>query len=149
MSETSPSPAFVSAVRAISPSPALPIYCPYLKTIEEVLEAAKLGGVGLSIACCKEEAERGVAFNISKGSVGSSDFSLEKVNLNDVKHKLTKEPLSRDCSCVACKVDEGGRLGHYRAYIHHLIRCEEMLGTILLMNHNVWQCKKLEEHSAV
>lgn len=39
-------------------------------------------------------------------------------------------PLMEDCSCYACR-------NHTRAYIHHLIRSNEILGSVLLSIHNV------------
>jgi queuine tRNA-ribosyltransferase len=39
-------------------------------------------------------------------------------------------PLDEQCDCLAC-----GR--HTRAYLHHLFRCEEMLGPMLLTMHNL------------
>jgi queuine tRNA-ribosyltransferase len=39
-------------------------------------------------------------------------------------------PLDAECACPACR-------NYSRAYIHHLFRCEEMLGPMLLTWHNM------------
>jgi queuine tRNA-ribosyltransferase len=39
-------------------------------------------------------------------------------------------PLDERCACLACS-------RHTRAYLHHLFRCEEMLGPMLLTAHNL------------
>ncbi|EDW69339.1 queuine tRNA-ribosyltransferase accessory subunit 2 [Drosophila virilis] len=51
----------------------------------------------------------------------------------DVTDEAIKEdfkPLLEDCSCLSCQK-------HTRAYIHHLYKTHELLGTILLMIHNL------------
>ena len=39
-------------------------------------------------------------------------------------------PLDDKCGCPACKLS--------RAYIHHLVKCGEILGSTLLTQHNLW-----------
>ena len=53
-----------------------------------------------------------------------------KVNLRNARHQDDPRPLDADCRCPACA-------NHSRAYLHHLFRCEEMLGPILLSWHNL------------
>jgi queuine tRNA-ribosyltransferase len=43
---------------------------------------------------------------------------------------MTTHPLIPACSCLACT-------SHSRAYIHHLIRSDELLGLTLLSLHNI------------
>lgn len=65
-----------------------------------------------------------------------SEFDLkacateEVMNLNDAQYKRDSKPLVDGCPCLACK-------SHTRAYIHHLLTCEEMTGNLLLTLHNV------------
>lgn len=47
-------------------------------------------------------------------------------------------PLMTGCTCHACR-------SHTRAYIHHLFKCEEMLGEVLLYTHNRHQLMCLFE----
>jgi queuine tRNA-ribosyltransferase len=53
-----------------------------------------------------------------------------KVNLRNARHQDDPRPLDADCRCPACTE-------HSRAYLHHLFRCQEMLGPILLTWHNL------------
>lgn len=52
------------------------------------------------------------------------------MNLRNARHKRDPRPLDPACSCPACT-------GHSRAYLHHLFKAEEMLGPILLTQHNL------------
>jgi queuine tRNA-ribosyltransferase len=51
-------------------------------------------------------------------------------NLRNARFIDDASPLDENCSCLACA-------RHSRAYLHHLIRCEEILGPILLTTHNL------------
>ncbi|KAG0280159.1 Queuine tRNA-ribosyltransferase subunit qtrtd1 [Linnemannia exigua] len=56
------------------------------------------------------------------------------INLWDDEHADKFIPILEGCECYACK---GGR--HTRAYINHLLKAHEMLATVLLMSHNMYQ----------
>lgn len=45
-------------------------------------------------------------------------------------------PLSTDCQCIACAGPERTT----RSYIHHLVMTQEMLASVFLSSHNLWQC---------
>jgi queuine tRNA-ribosyltransferase len=51
-------------------------------------------------------------------------------NLRNARFIDDDAPLDENCFCLACT-------RHSRAYLHHLIRCDEMLGPILLTQHNL------------
>jgi queuine tRNA-ribosyltransferase len=51
-------------------------------------------------------------------------------NLRNARFIDDAAPLDEGCACLACT-------RHTRAYLHHLIRCEEMLGPMLLTQHNL------------
>jgi len=52
------------------------------------------------------------------------------VNLRNARHQDDARPLDDACRCPACR--------HYsRAYLHHLTRAEEVLGLMLLTQHNL------------
>ena len=53
-----------------------------------------------------------------------------KLNLRNARHQDDPRPLDAACRCPACR-------DYSRAYLHHLFRCEEMLGPILLTWHNL------------
>ena len=52
------------------------------------------------------------------------------VNLRNARHQDDPRPLSEECGCPLCR-------NYSRAYIHHLIRSEEILGPMLLTWHNL------------
>ncbi|MGE4280357.1 MAG: tRNA guanosine(34) transglycosylase Tgt [Magnetospirillum sp.] len=52
------------------------------------------------------------------------------VNLRNARHQDDRRPLDEQCSCPACRQ-------YSRAYLHHLIRSEEILGPMLLTWHNI------------
>lgn len=52
------------------------------------------------------------------------------LNIRNSKYTYDKEPLDRKCSCIACQQ-------HTRAYIHHLFKADEILGAMLLTEHNI------------
>ncbi len=51
-------------------------------------------------------------------------------NMRNARFQDDAGPLDLGCPCLACT-------RHTRAYLHHLFRCEEMLGPILLTAHNL------------
>jgi len=58
------------------------------------------------------------------------------LNFMNARHAADPRPLDADCTCYTCC--------HYsRAYIHHLLRCEEMLGPMLLTQHNLHYYQEL------
>ncbi len=52
------------------------------------------------------------------------------VNLRNARHQDDPRPLDEVCPCPACR-------SYSRAYLHHLIRSEEILGPMLLTWHNL------------
>jgi queuine tRNA-ribosyltransferase len=52
------------------------------------------------------------------------------LNVKNAKHKRDPGPLDPDCPCPVCRT-------HSRAYLHHLFKAEEMLGPILVTQHNL------------
>lgn len=55
---------------------------------------------------------------------------LQEISLEDMKYKEDFTPILDNCRCYACK-------NFTRAYINHLLVTSELLGSILLMLHNV------------
>jgi queuine tRNA-ribosyltransferase len=53
-----------------------------------------------------------------------------EVNLRNARHRDDPRPLSEGCTCPACR-------GYGRAYLHHLIKSDEILGAMLLTWHNL------------
>ena len=52
------------------------------------------------------------------------------LNLRNARHADDPAPLDPECACPACA-------GYSRAYLHHLVRCGEILGAMLLTAHNL------------
>ena len=52
------------------------------------------------------------------------------LNLRNARHADDPAPLDPECRCPACT-------GYSRAYLHHLVRCGEILGAMLLTQHNL------------
>jgi len=52
------------------------------------------------------------------------------MNMRNAKFRDDAAPLDDKCGCPACKLS--------RAYLHHLIKCNEVLGATLLTQHNLW-----------
>ncbi|GLH01884.1 Queuine tRNA-ribosyltransferase accessory subunit 2 [Gryllus bimaculatus] len=59
-----------------------------------------------------------------------SECRIYEIDLNNKMYFDDLQPVSKTCSCLTCKE-------HTRAYIHHLLSAKELLGTVLLMIHNI------------
>ena len=58
------------------------------------------------------------------------------INLRNAKFAEDLAPIEPGCDCPAC--------GSYsRAYVHHLVRCGEILGAMLMTEHNLWFYQRL------
>jgi queuine tRNA-ribosyltransferase len=64
------------------------------------------------------------------GRHGSALVGGERWNLRNARFREDHSPLDGRCPCLACRQ-------HSRAYLHHLLRSEEMLGRTLLTLHNL------------
>ncbi len=53
------------------------------------------------------------------------------VNIRNAKHAEAQAPLDPRCACPTCTT-------YSRAYIHHLVRSGEMLGAMLMTEHNLY-----------
>ncbi|PCI50502.1 MAG: tRNA guanosine(34) transglycosylase Tgt [Alphaproteobacteria bacterium] len=64
------------------------------------------------------------------GRTGQAFTHRGTVNMKNARHTDDPRPLDEDCRCAACR--------HYsRAYISHLFRGNELLGLMLLTEHNL------------
>ncbi len=64
------------------------------------------------------------------GRMGRAYTRRGALNLRNARHAEDAAPLDPQCACPACA-------RHSRAYIQHLIKCDEMLGPVLLSWHNI------------
>ncbi len=53
-----------------------------------------------------------------------------RINIKNEKYKLDKKPLDEKCKCYSCT-------NFSRGYLNHLFKAREMLGPMLLTNHNI------------
>jgi queuine tRNA-ribosyltransferase len=58
------------------------------------------------------------------------------VNLKNARHRDDPRPLDAESPCPATS-------GYSRAYLHHLVKCDEILGSVLLTWNNVWFFEEL------
>jgi queuine tRNA-ribosyltransferase len=64
------------------------------------------------------------------GRTGSALTWEGRLNLRNARYARDPAPLSEDCPCRACT-------GFSRAYLRHLVNQQELLGLVLLSEHNV------------
>ncbi|SFI41992.1 tRNA guanosine(34) transglycosylase Tgt [Jannaschia pohangensis] len=64
------------------------------------------------------------------GRTGQGWTRRGQVNLRNARHADDPRPLDEACGCPACT-------GYSRAYLHHVIRSQEMIGGMLLTWHNL------------
>lgn len=64
--------------------------------------------------------------------MGTAFSSEGRLNLKNARHAHDAKPLDEACSCPVCTG------GYTRAYLNHLVRQKEMLGSILLSTHNIF-----------
>tara|TARA_Y100001968_G_C19380809_1_gene730229 strand:+ start:537 stop:1559 length:1023 start_codon:yes stop_codon:yes gene_type:complete len=64
------------------------------------------------------------------GRHGTALVRDERWNLRNARFRKDFQPLDETCECEVCK-------NYTRAYLHHLIRSEELLGLTLLSLHNI------------
>src|SRR5690625_71737 len=57
--------------------------------------------------------------------------------IRDARYERDLRPIEEGCGCPACAG------GYSRAYLRHLVRCNEMLGPILGTLHNLWHYQQL------
>jgi queuine tRNA-ribosyltransferase len=70
------------------------------------------------------------------GRTGQAFTADGPLNLRNARFGEDQEPLEPGCPCPACS--------HFsRAYIHHLVRSGEILGAMLMTQHNLWFYQRL------
>ena len=64
-------------------------------------------------------------------------FTLDgPINIRNAKFAEDQEPLEPGCPCPTCTT-------YSRAYVHHLVRSAEILGAMLMTEHNLWFYQRL------
>lgn len=65
------------------------------------------------------------------GRTGQAFTRRGPINIRNAKFAEDLGPIDPDCACPVCK-------GWSRAYLHHLVRSAEILGAMLMTEHNLW-----------
>ncbi len=64
-------------------------------------------------------------------------FTLDgTLNMRNARHAEDMGPIDPECPCPTCA-------NYSRAYIHHLVKTDEILGPMLLTQHNIWHYQQL------
>ena len=70
------------------------------------------------------------------GRTGQAFVHDGVINIRNSKYRFDEKPLDEKCDCYACK-------NHSRAYLHHLVKSKEILGAMLLSEHNIFYYQDL------
>ncbi|KQM87256.1 queuine tRNA-ribosyltransferase [Sphingomonas sp. Leaf23] len=65
------------------------------------------------------------------GRTGQAFTRSGPINIRNAKFAEDLAPVDPDCACPVCH-------GHSRAYLHHLVRAGEILGAMLMTEHNLY-----------
>ena len=109
---------FTEATAALLPRN-LPRYLMGVGTPLDILEAVHRGVDMFDCILPTALAQRGVAFT-----------SIGKLQLRRGVYKLSQDALDPACGCATCR-------DYSRAYLHHLIKADELLGWQLIATHNL------------
>jgi queuine tRNA-ribosyltransferase len=64
------------------------------------------------------------------GRTGQAWTARGQVNLRNARHRDDPRPLEEGCTCPACT-------GYSRAYLHHVVKSDEIIASMLLTAHNL------------
>ena len=70
------------------------------------------------------------------GRTGQAFTADGPLNMRNARFADDPEPIERECPCPACMQFE-------RAYVHHLVKSGEILGAMLMTQHNLWFYQRL------
>jgi queuine tRNA-ribosyltransferase len=70
------------------------------------------------------------------GRTGQAFTADGPINIRNARFAEDEEPLDPDCPCPTCST-------YSRAYVHHLVRSGEILGAMLMTEHNLWFYQRL------
>jgi queuine tRNA-ribosyltransferase len=70
------------------------------------------------------------------GRTGQAFTADGPLNMRNARFAEDSDPIEPDCPCPACTTFE-------RAYVHHLVKSGEILGAMLMTQHNLWFYQRL------
>lgn len=107
-------------------------------TLEQIIDAAKNGvrTIGTSLPATWALMNKGMVMAFD--SLDQNDCKLTEedgcIDLSNHIYRKDMSPILAGCGCLACRDGK-----HSKAYIHHLIKANELLAQILLFGHNLHQ----------
>lgn len=117
----------------------------YLMGVGEPVDLIEGVARGVDIFDCVSPtrlARHGNALIYGVRDAGISGFKEKRVNLKNARFKHDFTPIEDDCDCYCCQ-------NYTKAYVHHLMRCDETFGATLLSIHNIRflirLCEKMRE----
>jgi queuine tRNA-ribosyltransferase len=72
------------------------------------------------------------------GRTGQAFTADGPINIRNARFAEDVSPIEMDCPCPTCS-------SFSRAYVHHLVRSGEILGAMLMTEHNLWFYQRLME----
>ena len=72
------------------------------------------------------------------GRTGQAFTADGPINIRNARFAEDKAPLDESCACPTCST-------YSRAYVHHLVRSGEILGAMLMTEHNLWFYQRMME----
>jgi len=70
------------------------------------------------------------------GRTGQAFTRSGAINIRNAKYRDDQKPLDEKCGCYAC-------INHSRAYLNHLVKANEILGSMLMTEHNIFYYQDL------
>ena len=70
------------------------------------------------------------------GRTGQAQTRMGAINIRNARHKDDGRPLDENCACPACS-------NYSRAYLHHVVKSQEIIGSMLLTWHNLHYYQEL------
>lgn len=70
------------------------------------------------------------------GRTGQAQTRVGAINLRNARHRDDPRPLDAECSCPTCQ-------NYSRAYLHHVVKAQEMIAGMLLTWHNLHYYQEL------
>ena len=87
-------------------------------------------------------ARHGNALIYGVKNAGIAGYKEKRINLKNARFKYDFTPIEGSCDCYCCQ-------NYTKAYVHHLMRCDETFGATLLSIHNIRflirLCEKMRE----
>ena len=73
------------------------------------------------------------------GRTGQAFTADGPINIRNARFAEDRDPIEPGCPCPSCRKFE-------RAYVHHLVRSGEILGAMLMTEHNLWFYQRLMQN---